>query len=141
MSTPPVAFKKEHRLLTDMSPQLPYHRRKDEVKKAVHWGQRKLLLSEIEFLTLFWDPFKVPKPVIVYAGAASGGHIPLLSMMFPAAELHLYDPSPFVISETPKIKIYRQLFLDDDARKWANRKDVFLISDIRSADLQDNPTG
>ncbi|CAD7928798.1 unnamed protein product [Amoebophrya sp. A120] len=28
----------------------PYRRRKDEVKSALHWGQRKLFLSELEFL-------------------------------------------------------------------------------------------
>ena len=30
-----------------------YRRRQGEVKTVIHWGQRKLLLSEIEFLTKF----------------------------------------------------------------------------------------
>ena len=33
------------------APHAPYRRRKFEKKTALHWGQRKLLISEIEFLT------------------------------------------------------------------------------------------
>jgi hypothetical protein len=38
------------RVLTDDAPRLAYRRRKGEAKKMLHWGQRKLLFSEIEFL-------------------------------------------------------------------------------------------
>ena len=36
-------------------PHLEYRRRKDERKTVIHWGQRKLLIAEIEFLTQFVD--------------------------------------------------------------------------------------
>ena len=38
------------RVLTDDCPRLAYRRRKGEDKRMLHWGQRKLLFSEIEFL-------------------------------------------------------------------------------------------
>ena len=37
------------------APHAPYRRRKFEKKTALHWGQRKLLISEIEFLTEYAD--------------------------------------------------------------------------------------
>jgi len=40
------------RILTEDFPRTPYRRRKGENKTTVHFGQRKLLLAEIEFLTL-----------------------------------------------------------------------------------------
>src|SRR5437868_821867 len=61
------------------------------------WGQRKLLLSEIEFLTIYWNAQEIPDPIVVYVGAAHGNHIPLLSEMFPSFEFHLYDPAKFNI--------------------------------------------
>ena len=64
----------------------------------IHAGQRKLLLSEIEFLTLMLEQLKhsPKKLVVVYAGAAPGSHIPLLQNMF--SVIHhwvMYDPRPF----------------------------------------------
>ena len=61
--------------------------------KSIHWGQRKLHLSEIDFFTSNTD--KNELYTVVYAGAANGHHIPLLSKMFPNLEFHLYDPAPF----------------------------------------------
>jgi hypothetical protein len=89
-------------------------------------------MEEIQFLTYFWNSKKVPRPQIVYAGAAPGVHIPFLAAMFPELTFHLYDPSPFKIQQTERIFLYNQLFLDADAQKWAGRDDVYFISDIRS---------
>lgn len=114
--------------------QMAYHRRKDEDKKGIHWGQRKLLLTLIQFLTKFWDPTLVPNPVLVYAGAAPGTNIKIVSDLFPEVEMHLYDPSKFKIKPTEKIHLYNQYFTDEDAKKWAGRKDVYFVSDIRTAD-------
>lgn len=107
-----------------------------------HWGQRKLLLNEIEFLTNHWDPKLIPNPICIYAGAAVGTHITLLSTMFPAFTFYLYDPSPFSITENDKIKIFtgeeKGFFTDTVAESFANRKDVFFISDIRTSDWKKN---
>jgi len=125
--------------LSPNSPRREYYRRKaeGEIKTMVHWGQRKLLISELEFLIFFWNPQEIPHPVIVYAGAARGDHIPLILKLFPSIDsLHLYDPAPFVLKETDKIHIYNQLFTIEEAKKWSERDDVFFISDIRTGDYK-----
>jgi cap2 methyltransferase len=91
-------------------------------------------MNEVEFLTNFWDPKEVPRPKVVYAGAAPGQHVEILSQMFPDVEWHLYDPSKFSIKPSEKIKIYtgdEGYFTNRQATKWSRRNDVFFISDIR----------
>lgn len=103
--------------------------------KAIHIGQRKLLLSEIEFLTrilkLEPGPF-----TLLYIGAAPGQHIPLLSDMFPEVKFILYDPAPFAIKETDKIKIHQKLFTDQELENHRYHPALLLVSDIRSAPRQ-----
>ena len=118
------------------SSRAPYRRRAREEKTAVHWGQRKLLLSEIELFTIYWDPKVIPNPLCVYAGAAPGIHIPLLAQMFPAFTFHLYDPSKFAITPTEKIQTFNEYFTDAVAKRYAGRNDVFFISDIRTTDYK-----
>jgi len=126
-------FTQKDIFLNPDDPELAYYRRKDEDKSSVYYGQLKLLLTLIQFLNLFWKPSTNPKPVVVYAGAAPGSNIAIVSeLLFPEIEFHLYDPAPFKIKESNQIKLYQQYFTDDDAKKWANRTDVLFISDIRS---------
>lgn len=47
-----------------LEPRMAYARRQGEVKTVEHWGQRKLLMSEIEFLVKFCHLAKK----VVYAG-------------------------------------------------------------------------
>jgi len=128
-------------LITSNSPRLVY-RKKTGNKNSVHWGQRKLLLSEILFFTEHWDKSLIPEPTCVYAGAAPGVHIDLLSKMFPSFNFILYDPAPFamnLLGNNPKIKILtgkNGFFTNDEAKKYADRKDIFFISDIRTADYR-----
>lgn len=131
---PVRAFTRQDLLVTPDLPEEAYRRRNESEKKAVHWGQLKLLMNEIMFFSLFWDPEAVPNPVVVYAGAAPGLHIPFLASMFPTFVFHLYDPRPFGIGGSDRIHIHQQLFLDADAQRWARRSDVLFISDIRTAD-------
>jgi len=128
------SFTREDFLITPELPQEPYRVRPEEEKHTVHWGQLKLMMSELAFYCLFWDPEKVPRPVVVYAGAAPGSHIPFLASMFPAFTFHLYDPREFSISNSSQITIHRQYFTDTDAARWAQRDDIFFLSDIRTAD-------
>lgn len=118
--------------INDESPKAKYRSRQGENKKAVHWGQRKLLLSEIEFFTIYWDRKKIQHPTCVYAGAGPGTHIPILSLLFPEFKFHLYDPNTFGIKETDKIKIFNEYFTNDTAAKYTGRDDIFFISDIRT---------
>ena len=93
-------------------------------RKGLHYGQRKLLLSEIEFITLLTaentsvdaaqdahssSSATAPQQqqrggeantmdkslLIVYAGAANGSHLPLLFDLFPGVRYVLIDPAPF----------------------------------------------
>jgi hypothetical protein len=54
----PTVLREEEivRVLAPDAPRMAYRRRRGEVKSVVHWGQRKLMLSEIEFLNMFAEP-------------------------------------------------------------------------------------
>ena len=108
------------------------------MKTVDHWGQRKLLLSEIEFLTLHADP-RTPT-LVVYAGAAPGAHIPYLSELFPGIKFVLVDPASFCDGiECPHIQIRQRCFTHATAvelSQWCqeNHTVLLFISDIRASD-------
>mgnify|MGYP001560049506 CR=1 FL=1 len=102
-----------------------------------HWGQLKLIIEELAFFVYFLSP-QLSNGTVVYVGAASGQHIPILARMFPTLSWELYDPSEFSISEkdfpSGKIKIFTGtdgLFDKNKALMYANRSDIIFISDIR----------
>jgi hypothetical protein len=80
----PTAEKKTsiHRIL-DQSKRAAYQRRSFEFKRALHWGQLKLFLTEVEFLTKVLELKPTKKIVMVYAGAAPGHNTKYLQSMFP----------------------------------------------------------
>ena len=126
------------RILVDDFPELKYRpRRHDEDRSTVHFGQRKLHLSEIEFLTNFCkDLSDFTKTVtMIYAGAAPGTHISKLSSMFPFIKFVLVDPADFIVKPIKnRIEIIQDYFTDSMARdmmsKYENDLRLF-ISDIR----------
>lgn len=109
--------------------------------KNIHWGQRKLHMSEMDFFTTYTN--RNDAYTVVYAGAANGQHIPLLLKLFPNLDFHLYDPAPFspVVLEHPSLKInlYKDsvlpvgFFTDEIAAKYTNVKNLLFICDIRLA--------
>lgn len=114
------------------------HDANQQWKTTRHYGQRKLLMSEIEFLTLHARA----NDTIVYAGAAPGTHIPFLNRMFRALNLTfvLVDPAFADAGHTPAgceciadfFETGRGVPLRrNDAAYWAGRADVLFISDIR----------
>lgn len=132
------------RILKDDAPEEQYYRRSREVKHFIHWGQRKLLLSEIEFLTLFIsDHDEKNNIVVIYAGAADGKHIKFLSSLFPKIKFILYDPNNFDerLYNIDMIEIHQEYFTNEVALQLFNRLDTnnptykLLISDIRTADI------
>jgi hypothetical protein len=133
-------------LATELPTNIPYRSRKSSRTINTHMGQRKLLMSEIDFLT----DFAVPGDTIVYAGAAPGTHTTFLVNLFKKYNLrwHLYDPRDFHISpaefgsdpSSGGIEIFQQYYLDEDARKYAGRDDVLFISDIRTFNEGITPT-
>ena len=67
-------------------------------KAGLHVGQRKLFLTEIQYLTNYFIkyPEQMKKTVyVVYAGAAPGHHTYLLSSFFPNVVFILVDPNKF----------------------------------------------
>lgn len=63
---------------------LPYRRRRGERKSLLHWGQRKLLLSEIDFINRINNQNDNKLfGLMIYAGSAPGGHLALLIELFP----------------------------------------------------------
>ena len=100
--------------------------------QTMHWGQLKLLISEIEFLTPFFgEVFHV-----VYAGAAPGIHIPILSMMFPSMHFILVDPLASVIADGEywNIKVMQVHMTDELAQTFASQfqsDQLLFISDVR----------
>ena len=112
---------------------------KEEINmKNIHHGQRKLLLSEIEFLTVEYDKWKNKKDIILlYVGAAEGYHTEMLIKLFPDFEYHLYDKREFYdkLYDNEKVKIFNKYFDDKIAKTYKN-KNVIFICDIRSRDIQ-----
>lgn len=130
------------RLLTPQAGRMGYRVLSEEERRTTtiqHWGQRKLLLSEIEFLTLYGKE----GGTLVYAGAAPGNHIDLLADMFPGMNFILVDPGNFIIEEikrpdgTKRLEIINSFFSDEMARDFRSKNDVLFISDIRSREYQD----
>ena len=120
----------------------------NDVTCAEHIGQRKLLNSEIEFLAHCVNELarESKSYTVVYAGAATGEHIPLLVELFKSCfkEFHLYDEPRFSKilqnfeekNDNVKFSPYRDksiqngFFSEVIARKYRNNKVIF-ISDIR----------
>jgi hypothetical protein len=133
-------FSRDDELLNWDDPEEPYRRRKDDEKKAVAYGQRKLLLCLVSFLSKFYDPKIHKKPILVYAGAAPGVNIGIVADLFPEFTWHLYDPAKFKLKTdiTKKIIVYRKIFDNEVAKYWGKvnekNQNVFFVSDIRTAD-------
>lgn len=144
-----------------LEPRMAYARRQGEVKTVEHWGQRKLLMSEIEFLTLYGDraskvvyagmdrraretwPFVLAyffpllfasSLLLAATGAAPGDHINFLSAtLFPELEWLLVDPAPFACKATDRIKLRQDYFTDELAASLRDEATLF-ICDVRSMD-------
>lgn len=113
--------------LLDMNKGIEYKRRLNVFKQSLHWGQLKLMLTEIEFLSKILLDYrgnpdnKDKKIYFVYAGAAPGHHIYYLQKMFPTVHFELYDPNEFVVKNNAMLKTHVQFFTDGDAEYWKKR--------------------
>jgi hypothetical protein len=95
-----------------------------------HWGQRKLLLTEIEFLTNYAGNDKY---LVVYAGAAPGSHINYLSQLFPQLKFILIDTNDFSVTDTNEIQILREKFTDSVAKRECNtHHHILFICNVRT---------
>jgi len=114
-----------------------------EIQPKCYWGQKKLLMQEIQFFTRIAKTLKITNLkdyAVVYIGAAAGFHLPILYNMFPELIWLLYDPAKFsdVVYNHPVNKSHisvNNMFFTDETLKHVkencqNRKILF-ISDIR----------
>ena len=104
MQLPPAKFlplSSLPRILSPSSPRAAYCHVPHAARSTNHWGQRKLLLCEVEFLSAFIPLLRARTPppkriVVVYAGAAPGTHIPYLFDLFDNKtgdlQFALFDP-------------------------------------------------
>lgn len=127
-------FKETDRIVNlETDPKETYRERKTEIKTTEHLGQRKLLLSEIEFLSRFAEN----NDVVVYAGAAPGTHQDLLSEMFPFVKFILYDPNEFKVTEKHNRELHKEFFTNLTAEQISQKYQdnrILFISDIRRFD-------
>ncbi|MEL0211532.1 MAG: hypothetical protein VW891_13310, partial [Novosphingobium sp.] len=104
-----------------------------KVDAVLHYGQRKLLMSEVGFLSRYGHLSNE----VVYVGAAPGTHIPYLAHLFPGHTFTLYDTRRFHLFSHPetkkRIKKVSRYFTDADAQALQG-KGVLFISDIRLGD-------
>jgi len=130
-----------------------YKSRRGEAKTTDHWGQRKLLMSEIEFLTFYarffiqfqsnqtflFSIFCRKGSIVVYAGAAPGTHTNFLSLLFPEVKFLLVDPANFDAWETDKIEIINGCFTDEMAEDLGRRStsSSSTIHEIKREDLNE----
>ena len=119
------------RILTPDAQRMPYTR--DETD-ATHYGQLKLLLSEIELLS----EYRKMRLVVVYAGAAPGVHVPQLAELFPLMRFILIDPQPSAIQngQYRNIRVMAEFMTDElaiDMKRRFGSDNLVLISDIRTA--------
>ena len=113
-------------------PTRPYRRRRGETKSVEHWGQRKLFVAELEFLTAH----AVPGDVVVYAGAAPGLHLAYLAALFPGVGFVLYDPDAIATPASARVRVCSGTpFTDAEAARWAPLAPrVLFVSDVRCRD-------
>jgi hypothetical protein len=125
-------------------PRIPYHTRPDADRSPRHYGQAKLWLAEVAFLSQHTDACLGARYLVVYAGAAPGHHIPALARMFPSCSFLLYDPAPFcpelLAGALPNVAVRNEFFTNATAQrlavKHAGTACVF-ISDIRTGKEED----
>ena len=128
------------RKITKDSPIEIYGRRTDDrVFNNCHAGQRKLLFSEIEFLTKLSKKYDLNNILIVYIGSAAGFHLPLLFALYPELEYVLIDPAKFKFKKygfTNKYHIINDYYTDETHLQIkkinSNNKLIAVISDFRS---------
>jgi len=142
---PPLASLRRT-LRVEQTAELEYQRRKGTLKTTLGWGQRKLAIGLLEFLTLFAQP----NDIVVYAGAAPGTGTVFVANLFPEMIFHLYDPAPNGwdqrLFKMPNVKVFTEYFTDSIAIKYTpsspdvQSKTLFL-SDIRTGTDEDIKNG
>jgi hypothetical protein len=129
---PALPASRPARLFADLTERLPYRDRPGKTH-VCHWGQRKLLISEILFLLEYGHLFRPDEPkTVLYVGAASGQHIPFLADLFPDIHFILFDPEKFSIQTADSITICQEFFTESHAEYFSSWPNLMFFSDIRT---------
>jgi hypothetical protein len=88
--------------IDDIKKILPYEYKRESKNMGLHIGQRKLLLSEVQFLNK-----NNKQKYCVYAGSAPSNKTHLLSTLFPDIKFILVDPNIFELYLTHNNKSHR----------------------------------
>jgi hypothetical protein len=118
----------------DTYPRAQYYSREYELKSTLHWGQRKLFLSEMYLLIQYMKSYNInnnEQYTVLYAGAAPGTHLGYLSELFPQFNFILVDPNEFRVNTVKNITVRQEYFTDALAEEWKDKVDIF-FSDIRT---------
>ena len=106
-----------------------------ENRPACHWGQLKLLVSEMEFLSMCRDKKISKGATVVYIGSAPGQHTNLLINMFKEiSKWILLDPSKTLVND-PKVERIQKFVTDDMIISLKERLDahsVIYMNDMRT---------
>jgi hypothetical protein len=120
-----------HSTLTADAPEAEYSR--DTKTNVLHFGQLKLLCSEIQFLQHAGD---WKGCTLIYAGASPGTHLPVLMSMFRGLRFVLIDPHRSAVGRgSRRVRILRACMTDELARRLARQygERVLFVSDVRVA--------
>jgi hypothetical protein len=119
-------------------PKMPWLAEERDFEPRCHWGQRKLLFSELQFLLEVRDESGDSEYTCIYVGAASGAHLPILFDLFPKVSWILYDPNEFhadVVKHT-RASVRRRMFTDaecESVRGETSGKRLLFVCDMRVA--------
>lgn len=120
------------RKYNDNLPSQEYNQKIFRTLPLIKWGQRKLLITEIDFLTRYYDYYKKgEKKYLLYVGASPGIHINYLNYMFPDLNYILYDKVKSAVDLTPNVIFHRKYFDNEEAKKYIGMN-LFFICDIRT---------
>ena len=130
------------RILKDDYPRKEYNQENKIYELICKDGQRKLLYTEIEFLSLLSRKYELKDIIAVYVGSAPGTHLSILFNMFPDLDWILIDPREFDIVKKENISILN-IYYDDNTYKKIqkinkNNKKIAFISDIRRSNEEIN---
>lgn len=131
-------FTEDDMFLTDDSPLLPGSLPKIDFN-SLEWTERRLLITEIAFLTKVWNETEIPSPTCIYINSSSdsGKHIKILSDLFPAFHFFCYSVHSLDLEPVEKrISLFtghaNGIFTYDMAADFNGSNDNILISNLES---------
>lgn len=88
---------------------IPYSEKSNIANTNCHLGQRKLLLTEIEFYVKCIDLQSKNSKLVIYPGSAPCEHLPIILDMFPTLKFILVDPNYHSIDKYKFHYIYQNV--------------------------------